>query len=675
MLNKDALQQLSQLKTNLHSEKDLAQGLVRATSKRFGFVRLDDGRDAFLEPDAMARVLPGDRVEVSLSSNRKDQLEATLEKLLESPLEHFVGRYTHKGQNHFVVPDLPPFQRWLFVPPQERTNCADGDLVECQVIRHPFKYEGRAQIRILKRIGKADEPGVEGRYIVAKHRLPTEWPESVREQTQAILQAPPLQSGEDREDLTHLPFVTIDSENTRDMDDAVHIAPAEAGGWQLDVAIADPGHHIELGSPLERTARERASTAYLLGHPITMLPTELSHDTFSLMPGEPRPTLVCRMHIDAQGDIRDYRFHAAIIRSRHKLSYQGVSDALEGDAPDARAYLDDTTRTLLEHLRECTFARIDYRKRHALVMEDRADYFFVLNEHKKIERVEKRVRTLAHRMVEEAMLATNICAGLLFREHPGQGLFSTHVGFRPERLDEVASLLKDDKPGYDTDGDLTRLADFQQLLSELRLNPEGDERFPPLLSALQRMLQAGSLSSEHRPHFGLGLDAYATVTSPIRRYHDLYNQYAIKRILRGEASQPLDDDAVAALQKQLHTTRQACRQLEQWLACQYMQERVGSVYQGTVTLVNANGIGVRLDDNGIEGYALLVDKRTDPKPAFDARRLTLTVGGATYRLDQKVMVVIRDVDPEKRRIGLEVVDERTAERLKVWTEPGSTDSQ
>ncbi|RYZ81607.1 MAG: RNB domain-containing ribonuclease, partial [Moraxellaceae bacterium] len=279
MLNKDALQQLVQLKTNLVAQKEIAQGVVRSTTKRFGFVMLDDGREAFLDPEQMLRVLPDDRVEVEVVVNSKDQLEAKLEKLISSSLSEFVGRYVSKGNNNFVEPDVPNFTRWLFVPPQDRKGLNVDDLVHCTVTRHPFTNEGKAQVRISTRLGKTDDPGVENRYTVAKYKLPAEWTSAAQNQASSINWSA-LTFDNDEVDLTHLPFVTIDSENTRDMDDAIYIVK-NANGWELFTAIADPSKQIEIDSPLELAARERASTVYLLGQSITMLPAELSHDTYS----------------------------------------------------------------------------------------------------------------------------------------------------------------------------------------------------------------------------------------------------------------------------------------------------------------------------------------------------------------------------------------------------------
>lgn len=663
MLNKDALQQLSQLKSTLVAAKDIAQGTVRTTTKRFGFLILEDGREAFIDPEQMMRVLPDDRVEAEITTNSKGQYEAKLTRLIQPGLQEFVGRYVNKGSADFVEPDVPNFNRWLFIPPPERKGYKVGDLIHCTIARHPFNSEGKPQIHILSRIGTPDEPGVESRYAIAKFNMPFEWQAPAQSQAGGINWSP-LTFDQGELDLTHLPFVTIDSENTRDMDDAIYIATTSSG-WELMTAIADPSKHIDFGSPLEIAARARASTHYLLGQTVTMLPVDLSHDTYSLVPEQKRPALVCKMHINHDGNIEHFEFAEALIRSQSKLSYQGVYDALTADVSSlgAPAHIHD----MLVSLSEFAQARARYRQNHALVMEDRPDYAFVLNEMKKIDHIEKRERNIAHRMIEEAMLATNICAGELFLQHPGYGIFSSHVGFRPERLNEALTLIQEDRPDL-TPGDLSQLDNFTCLFRELRQNLDKNPVNARLHSLLQRMLQAGSLTFEPIAHFGLGFKAYAMVTSPIRRYNDLFNHLAIKRILRHEPPIILEDHETFAeqLQNQLNNGRQACRYVESWLGCQYANHHVGSVHQGSIALVNSYGIGIKLDDWGLDGYALLAPKDGPVKAQFDSRRLSLTIEGNTYRLDDKVYVLVHSVDVEKRKINLEVISEETAARLSAW---------
>jgi exoribonuclease II len=676
MLNNNALSQLAQLKTTLTqvkateaSKKDIAQGIIRSTTKRFGFVLLDDGREAFVDPEQMMRVLPDDRVEVEITVNSKDQLEAKLEKLISSSLKEFVGRYVNKGNNDFVEPDVTNFNRWLFIPPQDRKGFAIGDLVHCTISRHPFN-DSKAQVRILNRLGKQGDIGLESRYTLAKYRLPNEWIPAAQAQASSINWSP-LTFDSSVLDLTDLPFVTIDSENTRDMDDAIFISKNDTG-WELITAIADPSKHIAFGSPLELSARERASTVYMLGQSITMFPSELSHDTYSLVPEQKRAVLICRMKITTDGEISDYHFADAQIRSRHKLSYQAVADHLTGimTLSDAGVKVTDEIHQLLIQLQEFARLRAEYRSQHALVMDDRPDYFYILNDQKKIDHVDKRERNIAHRMVEEAMLATNICAGEFFLKHPGYGIFSTHVGFRPERLNDAISLISEDRPDLIAAGlttaDLTQLDTFQTLFRDLRANLDGNPKNAPLVSLLQRMLQAGSLSFDPIPHFGLGFKAYAMITSPIRRYQDLYNHIAIKCILRSMPAIESPKDLSVQLQETANLGRQACRYLEQWLFCQFMETQLNTLHTGTITLVNSNGIGVRLDDLGMEGYAMLAPREGNVKAHFDSRRLSLTIEEKTFCLDQKVHVMIHQVDVEKRKILLEIVTAATAERLSVW---------
>lgn len=673
MLSKDALSQLSQLKNTIAAKKDYAEGVVRATSKRFGFIRLDDGRDAFLDPDQMLRVLPGDRVKVSLTENDKKQLEAELEALLSTEITHFVGRYVRKGAAHFVEPDLPPFSRWLFIPPQSRTNCTEGDLVQCQIIRHPFKYDGKAQVRVIQRIGKPDEPGIEGRYVAAKYQLTCEWDEAAWEQAQRISHSIDEQAlaSLNREDMTDIPFVTIDSEFTRDMDDALYAEQTD-NGWRLITAIADPGSVIDYGSELELSARKRASTLYLLGNPITMLPTELSHETFSLIPDAIRPALVCTLQIDRDGSIRDFEFTFAKVRSHHKLNYQGVTDLLEGeDRENLSQTLPDAIITSLQALNQLAAARLCYRQQNALVMEDRADYQYWLNDRKKIERIEKRHRNLAQKLVEEAMLATNLCAGKLFSQYPNTGLFSTHIGFRPERIEEVNQLIASDLPEM-ADKNFTELEHFRSLFRSLREQAAHEPSKARLNSLLQRMQQAGCLSLENKAHFGLGFEYYATVTSPIRRYQDLYNHYALKALLNKTPAPKARPEDIEHLQEVITNGRQATRMLETWLLCQYMADKIGTVHFGTIVGVSGRGISVRLDDIGIDGFVQLAEKGK-PKPKFDSGRLSLVTATAEFYLDDSVCVKVKQVDCNARRLELELVDKETAERLKAFEQADSSE--
>jgi exoribonuclease-2 len=661
MLNSDALQQLSKLKQNIQDNKDYAEGIVRGTQNRFGFVALDDGREAFLPPDEMQQVLPGDRVKVSLIENDKKKHQAKLEKLISSELKEFVGEYVEKGKNHFVAVDHPQLSRWLFVPPKQRKDLKSGDLVSGLITRHPFG-DGKAQIKILARIGRIDEAGIERQYVIHKHRLANEWNEAAEQEVQVVKakSATPDKAG--REDLTELNFVTIDAESTQDMDDALYVERAD-DGWLLYAAIADPAAFIEPDSALDKAARQRATSVYFPGQSLPMFPGELSQDAFSLLAGVERPVVVCKQRIAANGEILDFSFHNAVIRSRHKLSYNQVAAFLEqksqgSESPENNlsAAIPDDCVELLSELHKLAAVRKQYREENHVVQEDKFDYVFRLNRQQKIEKVERRQTTLAHRVVEEAMLATNCCAGNYFAraaERLGQasgGLFSSHAGFRPERVTEIEQLLKKDKPEIEK-LEVEVLENYRQLIRSL----QQDESNTVLLATLKRRLQPANVSTEAAPHFGLGFDFYATVTSPIRRYQDLHNHRVIKALLAAGNGGELDESLAQQLQAQILRNRQACRQVEQWLLCQFLADKTGQEFDATVASVASQGLVVRLTDTGAEGFIQIRGSKKNP-PKYDSLRMTLTHGDITYHLEQPVRVKLNNVDMANKQLQMSLVE-------------------
>lgn len=658
MLKNDALQQLSQLKASIRAQKDLAEGTVRGSQGRFGFVALDDGREVFLDPDTMQRVFPGDRVEVNVVTNTKGKPQAELEKLISSEFKFCTGRYRVRGKGHFVDIDYPQLNRWIFLPPKARNKAKEGDFVAARITRHPFDNEGKGQARIETVIGADSDAGIERDYIIAKHRLPGHWSTAALEQAQQLDTAG-VSAGDGRRDLTHLHFVTIDADTTLDMDDALCIEE-QGEGWLLHVAIADPTGLIAPGSVIDKIARLRANTVYLTGGALSMLPEQLSHATVSLVAGEQRPALVAKITLDHSAGVSGFEFIPALIRSRQKLSYLQVSTYLEqgGEA------VDSDTGAMLQRLSRFGAKRHQYRAEQALVMDERPDYELVLNAQCKVESIEKRERTIAHRIVEEAMLVTNCCAGELLAQHE-LGLFSRHGGFRQERLKDVRLLLQEnDRPV--TDQQLSELDGYRALINSLQ---QSGDSHAQLLSTLKRMLQPSELSREAGPHFGLGFTHYATVTSPIRRYQDYFNHLAIKQIIGASSAPPLSDSELDALRQQLASGRTACRQLDQWLLCQYMQQRLRkhreAVYAGKIVLLNSQGIGVRLDDTGIDGFIGFNtgnknagnknnSKKKDEnksKLSFDQRRMKLSADGSVYQLDQPLQVKVASVDLDRRQIS------------------------
>ena len=647
MLNADALKQLSQLKTDIRSTKEFAEGRVRGANGKFGFVVLDDGREAFLPPAEMDRVFPGDRVKISLTEEDKGKLSAELDSLISSDLKYLVGQYIQRGQGHFIQPSEHGMSRWIFIPPKARGKAQPGEFIACSITRHPFK-DGKSQAKVEKVIGKPDMAGIEHSFVVAQHRLRAEFDKPALEQADAI----PAQLDSvcaERKDLSDLGFVTIDAESTRDMDDAIAITRVD-NGWTLHIAVADPSSLITADSPLDKEARARANSVYLAGETLPMLPATLCENSFSLLEGELRPVLVMHIAVAEDGALNGLEYEFAAIRSQHKLSYAQVAQFIGGDTAAVPA----GQHSALTELDALSKARASYRTGHSLIMEERPDYDLILNAQRKIERIEKQERTPAQRMVEEAMLAANICAGEKLAEL-GAGCFSVHLGFRDERMAEIRVLLKETMPEY-ADQDLHQLDVYLKLVKSLEAHE--DDEMKNVLAVLKRMLRPGELSGNAAAHLGLGLTHYATVTSPIRKYNDLLNHRVLRAAAEGTPLPAFGSEDGEALQQSVATGRQADRALQQWLYCQYLEKKTDETFTGKITLVNGAGIGVRLEENGINGFVRFNNKKNPFE--FDGKRLRITRGEERFQLDQEVPVKVSAVDIDKRRIALSLVTETPA---------------
>lgn len=640
MFDKNTLSQLTKLKEDIVASKDIAEGVVVGANGRFGFVKLDDGRTAFLNPEKMQRVLPGDRVRAEIVKNNKDQLEAELEHLIESNTSRFVGRYRIKGNNHFVQAQGQTPGRWLFVPPQFRKKCSEDDYVLAELNKHPYQ-DGKASVKIVARIGATGDDFLHHSLVIAQFGLHRSWSKDAQKQAEEIAQSLSL---DDREDFTHLPFVTIDSASTRDMDDAVYVEPTDTG-WQLWVAIADPGHFIQPGSALAKAARGFGQSVYLPGRPLPMLPETLATETFSLVADSPKPALIARMDIDSAGEVKHYEFKYGKIQSQHKLSYQDVGRFLDGD-DSALPECGEAIKASLQQGLQLARARLQYRQAHHLVYEEQPDFDLHINKAGAIEGFQRRERNNAHRFVEEAMLCTNLCAGDLLAKH-NTGVFAAHLGFRPERIGEVKAVLREDL-GEDFNSDnIDQLEGHIELVRMLQQS----EQHSHLLAPLKRMMQSTEIAVGAKPHFSMGAPYYATITSPIRRYVDLCNHWSIQQILGQQKTQHMPEKVLGQLKETLSNARQASRQLEQTLVAHYLASNLGLSGEGVIRIVTQQGFGVKLLDSGFEGFVQIPKKTAK---TFDAKRMTLTVGEHCFALDGIVEVKVTAVDLEKRRVKMEL---------------------
>lgn len=652
MFNADALNQLRQLKTDIEESKVVFPGTVKATNGRFGFVILDEGRDVFLPPEEMQKVLPGDRVNITEQEADKGKTQGVVDELIESKLNTFVGRYLVKGKGHFVVPETPGINRWIFIPPKERMNAQPDDYLYCCIHKHPFK-DGKGQAKVLRVIGKTGEPGIERALTLASFDLADSWPAPVLEQAESLNESAITELESNREDRTDRAYVTIDSPATQDMDDAL-LAEPNATGWSLSIAIADPSALIGPESAAELEAFNRATAIYFPGEPLPMLPDSISTRLCSLMPDMNRLVLVCDLQVNNDGSLGDYSFHQAVIRSRGKLSYELVSNLIEGREDEDIKALPDTVANSLDQLHQAATALRKWRGEHALLSGERPEFRLRLDENRRIRAIEPSIQNEAHRLVEECMVVANRCAADFLAKQPS-ALFIQHPGFRDDRADNIRALIEGHAPHL-ADLDPSTADGFRELMkqtSEL-------EAEVPVKTILSRQLARAELAFTAAPHQGMGLKAYTTFTSPLRKYSDLYVHRVIKAALWDTPMKALDGEKLQALQNAQIKARQAANSLETWLRSDFAKTLGEEPMDGVISRTIPAGFFVRLDINGLEGFVSC--KTLNGKYSFDpvTLRLTHNKNGRIFQLEQAVKVSFSGVEEERKQINLKLLDDHSA---------------
>lgn len=631
---------LAQLKQQLHAQTPRAEGVVKGTEKGFGFLEVDSSKSYFIPPPQMKKVMHGDRISAVIHTE-KDRESAEPEALIEPFLTRFVGRIQKKDDRLAIIPDHPLLKE--AIPCRaERSVTHDfqqGDWAVAEMRRHPLKGDRGFYAELTQYITFSDDHLAPWWVTLSRHNLERVAPDGIATEM--------LDTDLVREDLTGLEFVTIDSATTEDMDDALYVRELDDGSLELTVAIADPTAWIAEGSHLDEVARVRAFTNYLPGFNIPMLPRELSDDLCSLRPNVTRAALACRMVILPDGAIgENIQFFAASIESKAKLAYDDVSDWLEKSGswtpPD-----EAIAQQILLLQRVCT-ARHAWREKHALVFKERPDYRFILGDKGEVLDIISESRRTANRIVEESMIAANICAARVLRDRLGFGIYNVHSGFDPASTEQLAGMLKGHGIVVDPQEVLT-LEGFCKLRRELDSQPTAF-----LDSRIRRYQSYAEISTEPGPHYGLGLEAYATWTSPIRKYGDMVNHRLLKAIIKGEAPSRPDSDITVQMTERRRLNRMAERDVGDWLYARFLKDKAGtdSRFAAEIVDVSRGGMRIRLVDNGAVAFI--------PAPFLHAVRDELVCsqelgtvqikGEVVYKVTDVIDVTIAEVRMETRSI-------------------------
>ncbi len=674
---------------------NLISGQVQGHRDGFGFLIRDDaGQDLVLSEHEMSKVLHGDRVLARVTgTDRRGRPEGEIVEVIESRTNKLVGRLLNERGVTIVVPEDQRIQHDILVPPGATFTAEPGQVVVVEILQQPQRYVQPVG-RVIEVLGAIDDPGMEIEIAVRKFAVPHEFPVAALELAEALPDSVVPRDLRGRIDLRDVPLVTIDGPDARDFDDAVYCEPmaGRRKGWRLLVAVADVSHYVTPGDALDAEAQSRSTSVYFPRRVIPMLPEKLSNGLCSLNPDVDRLVMVCDCMISANGSLDAYQFYPAVMHSHARLTYDEVWEALSIPGSRAAHRLVDVLPHLqdLHALYETLASARDSR---GAIDFETTETYIVCDPNGRIEKIVPRVRNDAHKLIEECMLAANVCAADFLTRSKHAALFRVHEGPTPERLANLRAMLK--TLGLHLEGgDDPQPADYARLLKKIRPRPDGQL----LQTVLLRSMQQAIYSPHNSGHFGLAYEAYAHFTSPIRRYPDLLVHRAIKACLGRKTYVPVtsgaQDAAIAPLAARtaLRQSREhapaasgelaaweklglicsanerraddASRDVEAWLKSYYMRERVGEIYSGTVSSVVPFGVFVVLDDLYVEGLVHVSELGSEYFLFNEAlHELRGERTGLRYRLGDRVNVQVARVDLEARRIEFRLVRGETRKAI------------
>jgi len=638
------------------SKMNLVTGRIMGHQDGYGFLIPDEaGDDLFLSQREMQVALHGDRAIARVTGvDRRGRKEGAIVEIIKHGNERIVGRLFSDTGIYYLIPNNRRISQEILIPPENLMGAKEGQIVEIEIIAHPNRHRSPLG-KIITVLGDHMAPGMEIDIALRDFELPHVWSPSALTQAESYGDHIPQQAITGRLDLRDLPLVTIDGEDARDFDDAVYAKQLDDGTWHLWVAIADVSYYVDPDSPLDKEAQERATSVYFPSQVIPMLPEALSNGLCSLNPDVDRLCMVCEMVIGSDGLVTSHQFHQGVMNSKARLTYTQVAAMLvDNDGELRQQYA--AVLPGLESMYSLYQAMLSARKKRGAIDFELTETQFLFDAQRKIQAIVPRERNDAHRLIEEFMVAANVSAAQYILSHEIPALFRIHETPSEEKLSGLREFLAELglKLGG---GDDPQPSDYATLLQSATQRNDGHL----LQTVMLRSMKQAMYSPDNVGHFGLALDAYAHFTSPIRRYPDLLVHRAICHILNKKKTARWHYSHEKMVQLGEHCSMasrradEATRDVSDWLKCEFMQERVGEVYEGVISGVTGFGLFVELSDIYIEGLVHITALKNDYYQ-FDAtgHRLTGERTKKTYRLADKVRVKVVRVDLDDKKIDLEL---------------------
>lgn len=651
---------------------DLISGVVQGHPDGFGFLIPDDktklnGEDLFLSPKEMSQVMHGDRAMARMSGlDRRGRPEGKIVEVLERRTQSLVGRVIRTSGVTIVAAEDKRVNQDILIPYHLDMDAKSGQVVMVELTEQPSSHS-QPMGKIVEILGNYADSGMEIEIALRKHKLPHEFSKEALKQAEAYPKTVQPADYRGRIDLREMPLITIDGETARDFDDAVFAEP-QGKGWRLVVAIADVSFYVKPNDPLDKSALERGNSVYFPRRVIPMLPEALSNGLCSLNPDVDRLCMICDMQVDGAGIVKQYKFYPSVMRSKARMTYTKVYEILqnpEGELAHEYAWL----MPHLQNLYNVYQLMLTQREKRGAIEFESSETIMVFNDNGKIDRIEPSTRNEAHRLIEECMLAANVCAADFLSSHEHPALYRIHEGPTPEKLELLRAFMGEFGFGVGG-GDSPHAKDYGKLLARIKERPDAQL----LQTVLLRSMQQAVYSPDNVGHFGLAYDAYAHFTSPIRRYPDLLIHRAIKAVLNGERYKAGDWESLGT-QCSMTERRadEATRDVTNWLKCFYMQDKIGEIFDGTVAGVTSFGLFVALDNVYVEGLVHVTELGNDYFHYDKARHeMAGERTGVRYRLGDRLTIKVARVDLETTKIDFTLVNKNKS--LENSTNVNNNDS-